>query len=183
MQDDILAADKFGELAGQIEPNRRRNLEPGFSGGHARRQIGRAHARGECAQSAVGAGVGIRADNGFSRTDQPFLREEGMLDSHFSYVIEILQVEASGEGPAFFTLLRALDVFVRGEVIHDERNSAPVEDAVKPRLIELIDGYRTGDVICQHHVQPGVDQLPRRHMIQTGVSGEDLLCHCHSHIE
>ena len=37
-----------------------------------------------------------------------------------------------------------------------------VKDGIKARLVELIDGHRGRNIVAEHDVEPGVDELARR---------------------
>ena len=78
-------------------------------------------------------------------------------------------------------LLGALDVFVRDEVVHDERYPALVKNAVKTRFVELSDGYGARDVVGEDEVELRFYELSRRDLFQSCVIREDLLGHSHSH--
>ena len=54
---EILGAQVLIGRAGDVHADGRRNLEPGFAEGHASSEIRGAHARGEGADAAVGAGM------------------------------------------------------------------------------------------------------------------------------
>ena len=63
-----------------------------------------------------------------------------MLDTHASYVEEILYIKALCKGSALHALLCRLDVLVRCEVVHDQGDLLPVEYAVKARFFEFVNG-------------------------------------------
>ncbi len=80
------------------------HLEPGFSRRHGGAHVRGAHAGGESAQGAVGAGVGVRADDGFAGGDQSLLRQQGVFDAHGAHIVEVVDVEAAGKGAALLAL-------------------------------------------------------------------------------
>ena len=104
-----------------------------------------------------------------------------MFDPHASYVEEILYIKTFCESSALQALLRCLDVLVRCEVVHDQRNLFSVKHTVKTGFFKFVNGYRCSDIITQHHIKICPDQLTRYHMIQSGMRRQDLLCHCHCH--
>ena len=180
-QDHVLAGHEGTELAGEIHPDGGGHLEPGLAGGHGRAQIRGANAGGEGAQRTVGAGVRVGADDGLARGHQALLRQEGVLDAHGAHVIVVVDIELPGEGPALLALGGGLDVLVGGEVIHHHGDAALVENLGEARGLKLVDGHRRGNVIAQHQVQFGLDQLSGTDAVQSRVAGQDLLCHGHSH--
>ena len=58
-----------------------------------------------------------------------------------------------------------------------------IENRVKTGLFKLIDGHRRGDVIAQHNIQFGVDELACLDGGFPAMGGQDLLGHGHSHDE
>ena len=180
-QDDVLAGDIGFQLSGQVHPDGGGHLEPGLARRHGCAHVRGAHAGGEGAQGAVGAGVGVGADDGLAGGNQSLLRQEGVLDAHGAHVVVVVDVELPGKGPALLALGGGLDVLVGGEVVHHQGDAALVEHLVKARGLELVDGHRGGDVVAQHQVQPGLDELSGPHALEARVPGQDLLCHGHSH--
>ena len=77
--------------------------------------------------------------------------------------------------------LGGLDVLAGGVVIQNQRDLFPVEHLGQPRLVELGDGHRGGDIVAQHQIQLALHQLAGDNMLQAGVPGQDLLGHGHSH--
>ena len=182
MQDDILAGDVLRQAADQIKLDCGRYLEPCGSGCHAGCEVGRTDTSGECAQCAVGTGVGVRADNQLTRTDQTFFRQERVLDAHRADVKEIDDFMLAGKRAALQALLGGLDVLVRCKVIHDQCDLGLVKYRLKAGLLQLADCNRTGDIVCQRQIQLCFDQLAGRNTVETRMLCEDLLCHRHSHI-
>ena len=181
MEDDILTADPGLELAGQVDPDGLRDLEPGLPRGHAGGHVGGAHPGGKGPQGPIGAGVGVRADDTFPGGHQALFRQKGVLHAHLAYIIEVVQIKLPGEGAALEALLGGLDVLVGGEMVHDHGDFALVKHPGKALLLKFPDGHGGGDVVAQDHVQLGPDQLTGLDLRQAGVGSEDFLCHCHSH--
>ena len=182
VEDHILAAHIAGGLAGEDDFQGGGHLEPGGAGGHARGQVGGTHAGGEGAQRAIGAGMAVRADDAVAGADQSLFRKDGVFHAHPAHVEEILHIVLAGEFPHPLDLFRRFDVLVGGEVIHHQRHPALVENTAGAATLKFIDRHRRGDVVAQAEIQLGLDQLPGRHLRQTRVGCQDLLCHCHSHV-
>ena len=51
----------------------------------------------------------------------------------------------------------------------------------KPGLFKLVDGHRGGDIVAQHDVELGVDELARLDLGKTCVCGQNFLRQGHSH--
>ena len=177
----IFTADVFRKASGEVELQRAGNLEPGLAGGHTRGQIGGAHSGGESAQSAVGAGMGIRTDDGFACGYQTFFRKKGVFDAHLSHIIEVVYFKSPGKAAAFLALFSALYIFVRRKVVHYERDFALVEDLAEAGAFKFVDRNGTGDIVGQNHVQFGIDQLAGNYFVKSCMGGQDLLRHCHTH--
>ena len=111
------------------------------------------------------------------------LRQEGVLNAHGAHIIVVVDVELPGKGPALLALGGGLDVLVGSKVVHHQGDAALVEHLVKARRLKFVDGHRGGDVVAQHQVQLGLDQLSGPNAFQSRVTGQDLLCHCHSHAD
>ena len=181
VQDHVLAGDVRVQLALEDKLDGRRHLEPCLADRHAARHVGRADAGRECAQCAVGAGVGVCADDNVTGNDQSFFRQQSVFDAHLSHVVEVGDLLFAAEITAHFTLGSCLDVLVRSKVIHDHGHLILVENIVLVQFVELPDRNRGSDIVAQHTIQIDQDQLTGFNRIQTGVCGKDLLCHCHTH--
>ena len=104
-----------------------------------------------------------------------------MLDAHLAHIVEIEDVVLVGELAALLGLGRALDVLVGNEVVEDDGDVLFVEHAVEARLFELVDGDGGSDVIAQHDVELGVDELARLDLGEARVCGQNFLRLGHSH--
>ena len=125
--------------------------------------------------------MGVCADDGLAGGHQALLRQEGVLDAHGAYVVVVVDFKFPGKGPALLALGGGLDILVGGEVVHHQGNAAFVKHLVKARRLELVDSHRGGNVIAQHQIQFGLDQLPCPHAVKPCVAGQDFLRHGHSH--
>ena len=181
MEDHVLAGYTGLEFALEGDLDGGGDAEPGQPRGHARGHIGGAHASGEHVHRAVGAGVGVGADHGLAGGGQALLGQEGVLYPHAAHIVEMGDVKALGELPHLGAELGGLDILAGGVVIQNQRDLFPVEHLGQPRLVELGDGHRGGDIVAQHQIQLALHQLAGDNMLQAGVPGQDLLGHGHSH--
>ena len=181
VQDQVLAGDVGAELALEHELDGRGHLEPCHAGGHTGGHIGGANAGGECAQCAVGAGVAVGADDAVTGCHNAFFGQQSVLDAHLAHIVEVEDVVLVGELAALLGLGRALDVLVGNEVVEDDGDVLFVEHAVETRLFELVDGDGGSDVIAQHDVELGVDELACLDLGKTGMCGKNFLRQGHSH--
>jgi len=83
-----------------------------------------------------------------------------MFNAHFTYIVIVVDVEPPCKCAAFLALFGTFDIFVRCEVVHDERYPALVVDFAEACTFKFVDGDRSGDVVGQHHVEAGADELP-----------------------
>ena len=125
--------------------------------------------------------MGVGADDAFASSHQSLFRKQGVLDAHLPHIVVVVDVEAAGKAAALLALLRGFDILVGNKVIHDHGNSGFVEYLRKAGLFKFVDGDRRGDIVAQHHIQIGPDQLSGFYGIQARVSGQDFLRHCHTH--
>ena len=73
MEHDVFSADILSRLSRKGHFDGGGNLEPGKTGGHAGGHIGGAHTGGECAQGAIGTGVGVGSGDDLTGGGQPLL--------------------------------------------------------------------------------------------------------------
>ena len=181
MQDQVLAGDAGAELALEHELDGRGYLEPCHAGGHAGSHIGGAYAGGEGTQCTIGAGVAVRTDHAVACGHDAFFRQQGVLNAHLAHIVEVEDVVLVGELAALLGLGRALDVLVGNEVVEDDGDVLFVEHAVEARLFELVDSDGGSDVIAQHDVELGVDELACLDLGEACVCGQNFLRLGHSH--
>ena len=181
VEDEVFAGNFRRQLAVQHELDGGRHLEPCHAGSHAGGHIGGANAGGECAQCTVGAGVAVGADDAVTGCHDAFFGQQSVLDAHLAHIVEIEDVVLVGELAALLGLGRALDVLVGNEVVEDDGDVLFVEHAVEARLFELVDGDGGSDVIAQHDVELGVDELARLDLGEACVCGQNFLRLGHSH--
>ena len=111
----------------------------------------------------------------------PLLRQQRVLDTHIAHIKVVGNAVGAGKSAHLLAVLGRLNILVGSKVVHDKGNAGLVKHAVLAKFIHLINGNRRGHIVAKHHIQLGLDQLTGHHMIQTGVSRQDLLRHCHSH--
>ena len=149
----VLATDIGGESSGELDLNGLGHLEPGKTGGHARRHIGGAHASGESAQSAISTGVGVCANDDLTGGSQALLGNQGVLNAHLAHIVEVGDVVLVGKVPAPGAQLGGLDVLTGGGVVQHNGDLVLVKHRGQPRLLKLFDGHGCGNVVAQHQVQ------------------------------
>ena len=157
------------------------HLEPQQAGGHPGGHVGGAHAGGERTQGTIGAGVGVGAHNDLAGGAQALLGQQGVLHAHMAHVEEVGDVVLVGKVPGLQAQLGGLDVLAGGVVVQNDGDLIFIEYLGKAGLLKLGDGDGGGDVVAQHHVQLGLDELSGLHPVQPGGLGQDLLRHGHSH--
>ena len=182
MENDILTGNVLVQLALQLEFQSGRHLEPSLADGHAACHVGRADTGRECAQSTVGAGVGVRTDHSITGDNESFFRQKCMLNAHLSNVVEMRNILLAAEITAHHALLCSLDVLVRSKVIHYHGHLLLVKNALLAHLVECLDGNRRGNIIAKHEIQIHQHELSSLDLVETGVCSEDLLCHGHTHV-
>jgi hypothetical protein len=64
-------------------------------------------------------------------------------------------------------------------MVGDKGDAVGIEDLLRPRGPVFLDGDRRGDVVGQHEVEPGVDQLARFHFFFAAMSGQYLFSNGH----
>ena len=181
MQNDVLACDRLVQLTLEFDLDGGGDLEPSHALCHTGGHIRGADAGGERAHRAVGAGVAVRADDAVARCHDALFGQERVLNAHLANVVEVEDVVLVCELAALLGLGRALDVLVGHEVVENDGDVLFVEHAVKACLLELVDGHRCGDVVAQHDVELGVDELARLDLGEARVCGQNFLRLGHSH--
>ena len=127
--------------------------------------------------------MGVGPHDDLTGSAQALLGQQGVLHTHLAHVEEVGDVMLVGEVPGLQAQLGGLDVLAGGVVVQDNGDLVLVKHLGEARLLKLGDGHRGGDVVAQHHVHLGLDELAHLHVVQTGVLGQNLLGHCHSHSE
>ncbi len=179
VQDDILARDAGRQLAVDDELEGFRHFEPGAARRHRHAQVGGANPRGERAERAVGAGVGVGADDQVAGTDDALFGQQRVLDAHAADLPVVLDPLGAGEVAHPLGLPGALDVLVGGVVVGHEAHPRAVEHLGRAQVLEDPDGDGCGDVVGEGDVEVALHELPGAHLGQAGVGGQNLLRHGH----
>ena len=124
--------------------------------------------------------MGIRADHAVARPNQTLFRQKGVLNTHAAHVIKIGDAVFFCKFPCAAALLGGLDILVRREVVHHQRDFILVENRRRPALFKFVDCNGGRDIVAQHEVEPCLDHLPGCHRLQPRVRRENFLRHCHS---
>ena len=127
--------------------------------------------------------MAVGADNHVARSDDALFGKQRVLNAHAAHVEEVHNVVLACEIAALLALLGALDVFVRGEVVHNKGNLRAVEHLVHVGLLQLANSYRSGDVVGKREVDVRLDQLAGHYGIEPGVRRQNFLGHGHAHME
>jgi hypothetical protein len=128
-----------------------------------------ADAAGEGAEGAVGAGVGVGADDEFAGGDKAFLGQENVLDAHAADFPVMGYGVLFGEVAYGFGLFGRFDVFVGGEVVGDEGDFVAVEHRPAD-FLELDDRRRPGDVVRKDEVEPAFDELAGDDLVEARMA-------------
>ena len=122
----------------------------------------------------------VRADGDHAGPYEAFFRKQCMLDTDTPLLEIIDNAVFMREVTDDLCKSGRLDILCRLEMIRNENDLLLVEyrDA---DAIEFRNGRRRGDIIRHDQVKAAVDQIPCFHRIDTGMLGQDLLCHCHTH--
>ena len=104
-----------------------------------------------------------------------------MFDAHLAHIIEVQDIIFVGKLAALLGLGRTLDVLVGDKVVQHDGDVLFIEHAVEPGLFKLVDGNGSGDIIAQHDIELGVDELACLDLGKTCVSGQNFLRQGHSH--
>ena len=125
--------------------------------------------------------MAVGANDAVACRHQALLGQQRVLDAHFAHIKEIQNIVFVGKIAALLALLGAFDILVGHKVIQHNVDLGAVKHRGEPGLVELVDGHRGGDVVAQHYIQIGIDQLPGLHFRQARMGCQNFLRHCHSH--
>ena len=159
-QDQVLAAQPFGHLAFKFHADGRGHLEPQPAERHTGGDVRGAEAGRECAEAAVGAGVAVRADHEVAGLHEALFGQEGVLDAAVAAFIVVGDVHFLRELAGHHHLIGGIDVLLRGEVVHHQKDAILVEHLGRAHRPEGLDGERSGDVVGEHAGKMAVDDLP-----------------------
>ena len=109
------------------------------------------------------------------------MTQEGVLHAHLAHIVEIEDIIFVGKLTALLGLGRTLDVLVGHKVVQHNGDVLFVEHAVEACLFKLVDRHRGGDVVAQHDIELGVDELACLDLGKTCVGGQNFLRQGYSH--
>ncbi len=109
--------------------------------------------------------MGVGADNHLTGSGQPPFGHQRVLHAHLSHVKEIGNFMLVGKLPGLLAQLGGLDVLAGGVVVQNDGDFILVKDLGEARLLKFGDGHRGGDVVAQHQIQSGLDELTSLHLV------------------
>ena len=125
--------------------------------------------------------MAVGTDDAVTGGHDAFFGQEGVLNTHLTHIVEVEDIIFVGKLAALLGLGCALDVLIGDEVIQHDGNVLLVEHAVKACLLKLVDGDRGGDIVAQHDIELGIDELACLDLRQTRMCGQNFLRQSHSH--
>ena len=125
--------------------------------------------------------MAVGTDDAVTGGHDAFFGQEGVLNAHLTHIVEVEDIIFVGKLAALLGLGCALDVLIGDEVIQHDGNVLLVEHAVKACLLKLVDGDRGGDIVAQHDIELGIDELACLDLRQTRMCGQNFLRQSHSH--
>ncbi len=180
VQYNVLSAHPFARSAGQHEPDGFRYFEPRLSGRHTGRHVRTSNTGGKGPESAICARVRIGSYYNVPGHHKAHLRQQGVFDTHTADFEKVHYAHFSGKFPYEPDLFGRLYIFIRREVVRNDRYFIFVKYAVPADLSELLHCNRSGDIVSKDHIEPCPDQLPRFHSVKSGMVRQYLLCHRHA---
>ncbi len=136
-------------------------LNQHWPGGHAGGHVRGTHARGKRAERAIGAGVGIRANDAVACGHKAFFRAAARARCPFPHIVEIQDIVFVRKHAALPGLLAALMSLLGTKWSITRLIFVLSNTASKPRLFKFVDGHGAGDIVAQHHIQLCLDELAR----------------------
>jgi hypothetical protein len=76
-------------------------------------------------------------------------------------------------------LLCREDILSRCEVIWYEDHTIPMENLLRPDLVEGLNGKRCGDIVSKGKIDPDIEEVPGGNRLLAGMAGQDLFCNGH----
>ena len=123
----------------------------------------------------------IGTDNCVTCNNKSFFRKQSVFNAHLSDVEEIGDRLFTAELTAHLTLICCLDVLVRSEMVHDHCYLILIEDIFFSEFVKLLYGNRRCDVVSEHQIKIDHNKFAAFDLIDSGMSSQYLLSHCHSH--
>ena len=99
-----------------------------------------------------------------------------MLHATVAALVVVGEVLLLGKLAAYEHLVGGINILLRGEVVHDQDNTIPVEDPLRAHAVEGLDGQGPGDVIGQHCGYAALDDLAVLLHRRIGVGLQNFLC-------
>ena len=99
--------------------------------------------------------MGIRTDGQLPCGNQTLLRDQGMLNTHVSHIIVVLQSMLLGKVSANLSTLCRGNILVRHKVIHNKDYLLLIKYALSVNLIQLTNCHRSGDIISVYQIHLG----------------------------
>ena len=177
MEHQVFGVDAPGELAGEDDLPGGRHAQPGLAEGHGHGDVGRAHACGEGAQGAAGAGMGIGADGDLAGAHVVLGRQD----------VADATADFGEDGPRPGSELAQEQVVVRElaagagrRVVEEDDAAVGAGELLDAELLDLADRQRPRAVL---HVGPidADDDVVVGRDAASGVLAEDLLGHRLAH--
>ncbi len=88
-----------------------------------------------------------------SRNRKPFLRKQGVLYAHLSYIEIIRKLMLRREVPAALAVLGRLYILIRYEMIHDKSDLILIEYLIALKAVHDADSDRSCYIIAKHEVK------------------------------
>ena len=134
----VLSCNPSSGLSCQDYLDCRRNLEPAVSRSPACRKICRADSCRKCSKSTICTCMRICSDDNLARCGKSLLRNESMLYSDISCIIEMCQLLLSCELSCFLRKSCRIYVLARCIVVKNDCHLILVENLVKSGLLKNI---------------------------------------------
>ncbi len=122
--------------------------------------------------------MAVGADDEVAGPHYALLGQKGVLHAHAAHLVKMGDALLAGEVAHDLRLLGALDVLVRHVMVGHQQNALWVEHLVG-NLSHRFDGDGGRYIIGQHEVEVALDKLPRHHLVQSRMGGQNLLRHSH----
>ena len=117
----------------------------------------------------------IRTDNHVSCHSQTLFRKKRMFNSHFSHVKIVGNLVTTGKLSYTFAVFCGFNIFIRNKVVHNQCHFVFIKHGIHRHFIHFVNSHRYQIQIC-------FNQLSCFYFIQSGMSCQNFLRHCHSHM-
>ena len=109
----------------------------------------------------------ICTNTGLACNDQSLLRQQSVLNTHRTYIKEILDLVLCRELSDAFTVLCTLDILIWCKVIHYKCNLILIKYFFLIEFVHLMNCYRCCNIISKYKVQICLDQLSGFHAVKS----------------